>query len=205
MHTTKTMNTTTTKSRKTPRTMGAGLLAAGLLTALAACGSTAGSDSADHSGHGSSAAAGQDAGGTAAGPVQLSQGWVKTAKKGAMTAVFGTLHNASEQAVTVTGAATDAAGMTQLHETVNDSSGSSKMQEKKGGFELPAGGDYTLKPGGDHIMLMKLKREIKAGEQITLTLTTSAGDEKISVVAKDYTGAKEAYDMGSSHSGTSGH
>ncbi|MYM20451.1 copper chaperone PCu(A)C [Brevibacterium sp. 5221] len=135
--------------------------------------------------------------------LHLERGWVKAAGKGQMTAVFGTLSNDSASAITVTGAATDAAGMVQLHETSTDSSGGTTMQEKKGGFKVPGQGVYELKPGGDHIMLMKLGKALKPGAQIDLTLQTSAGEAKLTVGAKDFAGAQEEYG-GASPSDASG-
>jgi len=35
---------------------------------------------------------------------------------------------------------------------------------------VPAGGKLEMKPGGYHIMLINLKRELKAGQVIDLTL-----------------------------------
>ncbi len=46
-----------------------------------------------------------------------------------------------------------------------------RMNELKGGLELPAGKAVELKPGGFHIMLMDLKQPLKAESQIPLTLT----------------------------------
>jgi copper(I)-binding protein len=36
--------------------------------------------------------------------------------------------------------------------------------------EVPANGEAELKPGGMHIMLIGLKRDLKAGEKIPLVL-----------------------------------
>lgn len=180
--------------------LAAPLATAALVGTLAGCGGSA-------STHGGSSTAQSSA--TAAQPVDLQGGWVKTAKKGDMTAVFGTLASDSDAKVTVTGAQSSSAGMAQLHETVNDGSGSSKMQEKKGGFTIGAHKKYTLKPGGDHIMLMDLNKAIKPGATVDVTLKTSAGQARFSVVAKDYSGAKEHYDMDkksdSPHSGHASH
>jgi copper(I)-binding protein len=38
-------------------------------------------------------------------------------------------------------------------------------------LELPANKTVNLKPGGYHVMLIDIKRELKAGERVPLTLT----------------------------------
>lgn len=45
-------------------------------------------------------------------------------------------------------------------------------------LELPAGKAVELKPGGYHVMLMDLPREVKAGETVPLQLVLEAADGK---------------------------
>jgi periplasmic copper chaperone A len=45
-------------------------------------------------------------------------------------------------------------------------------------IEVPAGGTAELKPGGYHVMLIDLKRDLVAGEKFTLTLVFEKGGEK---------------------------
>jgi hypothetical protein len=80
-------------------------------------------------------------------------------------------------------AATDAAGLVEIHE-VQMENDVMKMRPVEGGIEIPAGGSVELKPGGYHIMLMELKRELLVGEAISLTLTFEMvnGGEPQSVV-----------------------
>ena len=47
-------------------------------------------------------------------------------------------------------------------------------------LEIPAGGTVELKPGGYHIMLIGLTRELVVGEKIDITLKfEKAGDVKV--------------------------
>lgn len=127
--------------------------------------------------------------------------WVKAADEG-MTGAFGRLRNDSENDISVTGAASPVAGFAELHETVSDDGGSTMMQEKEGGFVVPAGGELTFEPGGDHVMLMDLQEPIVPGDEVAITLTTDAGDIETTVVAKEFTGAQEEYVQG--HGGEDG-
>src|SRR5690606_23905499 len=111
------------------------VLAAGML-ALAGCGTT-------------------DAAPPAGESMTVTDAWVKAADSG-MTAVFGMLENTGGDDVAVVSATTAAAGATELHETVTDSSGAATMREVEGGFTIGAGERRALEPGADHLMLMGL-------------------------------------------------
>ena len=67
------------------------------------------------------------------------------------------------------GAATDLATQVEMHQTTM-SGGMMQMAPVKF-ITIPAGGQAELKPGGYHLMLIGLKRTLKAGEQATLNLT----------------------------------
>ncbi|MGK9147163.1 copper chaperone PCu(A)C [Plantibacter flavus] len=128
--------------------------------------------------------------------VTIENGWVKAADEG-MSAAFGELVNNSDQDVTVVSATTTASNMIELHETVENESGEMVMREKSGGFTIPAGTSLTLAPGGNHIMLMDLVNPIKAGDEVTFTLTFSDDSTtEFTVPAKDYSGANENYEGG---------
>jgi copper(I)-binding protein len=119
--------------------------------------------------------------------------WVK-ATDSDMTAMFGTVMNHSGKDRTIVSAKADVAGMVQLHETVADGSGATTMKEKKGGFPLSAGKSVTLQPGGDHVMLMGLKKKLQAGDTVTVTLTLDDGSAvKVQAPVKPFSGAKETY------------
>lgn len=134
----------------------------------------------------------------------LDDAWVKAADDG-MTAVFGELRNGTDHDINLVKAAYSDAEMVQLHETTEDGSGGMSMQEKEGGFVIPAGKSLSLKPGGDHIMIMGLKKAIKPGEQITVELVT-ADDQttEVTAVAKEYSGAQEDYAPGEADEGSDG-
>lgn len=136
--------------------------------------------------------------------LSLDGAWVKAADDG-MTAVFGELKNNTDQDITLVEAKYADAKMVQLHETEGDGSGGMSMQEKKGGFTIPAGESLDLEPGGDHIMIMGLKKAIKPGEQISLDLVTADGDTvEVTAVAKEYSGAQEDYAPGEAEGSSDG-
>ena len=131
---------------------------------------------------------------TAADSLTITDPWVKAADTG-MSAAFGSLENASDTDINVVSAASSAATMIELHETVEDDSGAMIMQQKEGGFIVPAGGSYELAPGANHLMLMGLTAPLTAGVEATFTLTLSDGSTfEFTAPAKDYSGANENYE-----------
>ena len=124
--------------------------------------------------------------------VTVADQWVKAAETG-MTGLFGTLKNSGTEEMTVISAASPAAGMVELHEVVGPA-GSTTMRPKTGGLAIPAGGSHVLAPGGDHIMLMDLKKPLKVGSDVEVTLTFADGTTlPFSAQVRDYSGAEENY------------
>ncbi len=140
------------------------------------------------------AGCGGDTATTAADALKVDEPWTKAVSQDkGMTGVFATIENEGKETITITGAESDVAGKVELHETTGDGKGGMSMKEKEGGFELAAGDTLELKPGGDHIMLMDLKQGIEPGEEIKITVKTSAGDFDLTASAREFTGAKEEY------------
>ena len=109
--------------------------------------------------------------------------WTRATPPGAKTgAGFMQLKNAGA-ADRVVGASSPVAGRVEMHVTVREGD-VMKMREVQG-FDVPAKGSFELKPGGAHLMLMDLKRPIKKGEKVPLTLKLEKGGElKVEMVAE---------------------
>lgn len=103
----------------------------------------------------------------------LTKSWTRaTTKK--MTGSYGMLKNTSDKDITLVGGTSPAAGMIEMHEIVTKA-GKNVMQKVEGGLVIPAGDMMELKPGDNHIMLMKLKKPLAAGDKVTFTLKDDAG------------------------------
>lgn len=137
--------------------------------------------------------------------ITVNDAWVKAADDG-MTAAFGSFANTgSTEATIVSVTATDITDELQLHETVADDSGAMVMRQVEGGFAIAAGESRLLEPGGDHIMVMSLKKALRAGDEVEFTVTMA--DEStftFTAPVKDYSGANETYED-DSHDGHDGH
>ncbi|MGO8738931.1 copper chaperone PCu(A)C [Rhodoblastus sp.] len=118
--------------------------------------------------------------------IQVEQAWARATPAGAKTgAVYLTIDNKSNAAERLTGATSDAAKTLQIHE-MKVVGGVMKMREITGGLAIPANGSVALKPGGYHVMLIGLKKPLKAGETVQLTLTfEKAGKVAVSAPVKD--------------------
>ncbi|WEK62139.1 MAG: copper chaperone PCu(A)C [Candidatus Microbacterium colombiense] len=133
--------------------------------------------------------------------ITIDDSWVKSADDG-MSAAFGTLVNSGSDDITVVSADTEASSMVELHETVENESGEMVMREIEGGFVIPAGGEFALEPGANHIMLMGLTHPLQAGDEVTVTLTFSDDSTyEFTAPVKDYSGANENYESGDEHEG----
>ena len=68
------------------------------------------------------------------------------------------------------------AGMVEIHEMAME--GNVMTMRAVAGLDLPAGKAVELKPGGYHVMLMDLKKPLKEGEAVPLTLVVEGKDGK---------------------------
>ncbi len=66
-------------------------------------------------------------------------------------------------------ATSDAAKVVELHETRNE--GGVMTMRPLSRFPLPAGGTLEMKPGGYHVMLLGLTRDLHQGDTVKVTLT----------------------------------
>ena len=127
----------------------------------------------------------------------ITDGWAKAADEG-NSAVFGMLRNPTSKPIRVIGAASPYSSVVQLHEVVMKD-GSMVMQQKEGGFTIPANGMLELKPGGNHLMFMGITKAITPGMMVPIKLITADGGVfRTKVMAKPFAGANETYDGGMS-------
>lgn len=93
---------------------------------------------------------------------------------GSTSAAYMTLQN-SGAADKLISASTDAAGVVEIHETKAGSGGMMMMAPLPTGLDVPANGSVELKPGGYHIMLMGVKKDLMPGQTFKLQLKFQSG------------------------------
>lgn len=100
------------------------------------------------------------------------------------SAAFFVIKNNSDKDIAITSVNSDIAEKNELHTHIKENKMMKMMKIEK--LVVPAKSSLELKSGGDHVMLMGLKKELKAGDEINLELSFSDGDKKnIKVPVKD--------------------
>jgi copper(I)-binding protein len=137
------------------------------LLALAACGQGAAPDGAP---------AGNTRPAASAGGIQVSDVWARQAmgsmsmgEGGANGAVYMTIRNMSGAPEKLLKAESAVAKSIELH-TMADNNGVMQMRPVAA-IDIPANGEVQLKPGGFHVMLIGLTKDLKAGDKLPLKLT----------------------------------
>ena len=94
------------------------------------------------------------------------------------TALYFTVENNSNEADTLYSIESDVSKMVQLHETY--SNGSVMGMREIGQIVINPGEKVELEPGGKHVMVMKLKKDLKIGDKVDFKLHfRKAGEIKI--------------------------
>ncbi len=96
---------------------------------------------------------------------------------GGSGAVFLVVDNHQIEDDRLIGVTTDVAEKAELHTHKESADGVMQMMAVPEGFVIPANDSHALARGGDHIMLMGLKRELKDGDKFPLTLTFERAGE----------------------------
>jgi hypothetical protein len=105
--------------------------------------------------------------------------WVRgTVANQKATGMFAQL--VSAKGGTLVSAASPVAGLVEIHEMAMD--GSVMKMRAVSAIELPAGKPVDLKPGGYHVMLMDLKKDLKPGDTVPVTLVIEGADKKREII-----------------------
>ncbi len=111
--------------------------------------------------------------------VHVENAWSRTAMKGGTGVVYMTITD-SGAPDRLTSVASPVATTAELHESFTEQ-GVAKMRSVAA-LPVTAGNPVTLAPGGYHIMLMGLKRELKEGDSFPVTLTFEHSGELTATV-----------------------
>ena len=111
--------------------------------------------------------------------ITIEDPWARSSPKMAKAgAAYMILTNNGGESDTLLSASTDAAEVVEFHESFMDENQVMKMRPIEGGvIEVPAGSSVELKPGGMHLMLIKLASPLEAGTQISLALNFEKSGE----------------------------
>ncbi|PWC26839.1 copper chaperone PCu(A)C [Teichococcus aestuarii] len=114
--------------------------------------------------------------------------WSRPALARIGTAVtYLTLRNDGSAPVRVVGGSTDIAETVEIHESVVDNN-VARMRPRPEGVAVPSGGSVRFQPNGLHLMLMKPRADLRAGQIFTITLRLDNGatlDVPVTVAARE--------------------
>jgi len=112
----------------------------------------------------------------AAGHLVIEHAWIRSAPPAAMMlAGYATLRNDGDMPITVTGADSADFADVSLHQSVEEN-GVERMRPL-GSVEIAPGASLEFAPGGRHFMLMRPKRELSAGDQVKIHISTNSGND----------------------------
>jgi len=110
--------------------------------------------------------------------IKIIDPWMRPNAKGMASALYFTIENNTEAADTLFKVESDLAERIEIHETY--SSGDVMGMREVGMIIVKAGSSFELKPGAHHIMLMRLKNDVKEGDSGEFILHfKNAGEIKI--------------------------
>jgi copper(I)-binding protein len=116
--------------------------------------------------------------------VRASSGWVKLPAPGEKQAkAFVTIENPTMYGIYVTSATADEAAKVELRD--GSQSGDARLNPVEF-ISVPAYDRVDMGPNGLHLLLLDLKRPLKPGDRVTLTLSTdNAGVLEVVAVVRD--------------------
>lgn len=124
------------------------------------------------------------AGCTVKSDIHISDVWARPGLAEGNSAVFFIVENSTNEDDTILSASSDIAEAVELHKStlVDDV----MKMEKQEFVPVPAGEDVFFKPGGLHVMLIGLEKDLMVGDEFGLLLTLENGGEiSLNVVVKE--------------------
>ncbi|QNM98325.1 copper chaperone PCu(A)C [Chitinimonas koreensis] len=130
------------------------------------------------------------------GTLEIHHPWARATPPGQGNgAVYLKINNAGGQPDALVAASVGALARAELHAHLNEN-GVMKMRPVER-VAVPAKGSALLKPGGDHVMLIGLKRPLKEGDKLPLTLRfEKAGEVKVEIKVEPLTVDAESLHAG---------
>ena len=134
-----------------------------------------------------------------AGDLRIGHPYTRTTPPGATTAgAYLSIDNKGKAADKLVRASSPAAGLVELHSMSMD--GNVMRMRAVPAIEVAPGATVKLAPGGLHVMLQELKRPLKKGVRVPLTLVFErAGEVKVELAVEDAAAGAAASGHGGDH------
>jgi copper(I)-binding protein len=117
------------------------------------------------------------------GNLRVTHPWAyETSEQQKTAGLFMDINNMGLESDVLLSAETDIAEIVEIHSVTNED-GIMKMRSMPNGLELRSEDITVLKPKDNHVMLINLKKQLKAGDEVPLTLKFKhAGEMKVNAV-----------------------
>lgn len=120
----------------------------------------------------------------ATGPLEVKGAWSRPALKGDNGAVYLVIENGTSQDDALLSVGTNIASAVELHQSQVEGDQMSMHQLEE--VMLPVGEAVEFSPGGLHLMLAGLTRELTTGDTFDITLVfEKAGEKVVTVIVQD--------------------
>jgi copper(I)-binding protein len=116
--------------------------------------------------------------------IAVQDAWARPGFRGDNSAVYLSIINFNKQGYGLIGAYSDVAGGAEIHLSKMDAEGTMTM-ERQDRVAIPGNDTVELAPGGLHIMLVNLVKDLSVGDAFSITLEFQrAGDITFEVEVK---------------------
>ena len=116
--------------------------------------------------------------------IEVDELWMRPVQQGENGAVYFVIHNHSSQADALTGISSDVAEATEIHESQMNAD--VMQMHPVQSLPLEPDAEVAFEPGGYHVMLVGVQKELKVGDEIQITLHfQKSGDLALTVPVSD--------------------
>jgi copper(I)-binding protein len=120
----------------------------------------------------------------AEGGLEVREPWMRPAAQGENGAIYFVIDNRGSNPDALSGASTDVAEVVEMHESRMN--GDVMQMQQLDSVPLERSSETKFEPGGLHLMLVGLKKDLQVGEEVPITLHfTNAEDITVSVPVAD--------------------
>jgi len=124
--------------------------------------------------------------------MEVHEVWMRPAAQGENGAVYFVIHNHSSEADEITSVSTDIAQAVEIHESTMN--GDVMEMHQLESLPLEAYAEIKFAPGGLHLMLVNLKKDVNVGDEIEITLHfRDLEDIKVMVPVRDTPAPEEEH------------
>ena len=116
--------------------------------------------------------------------IEIRDAWLRPAAQGENGAVYFVIHNQGSKDDALTGVSSDVAEAVEMHES--QMSDDVMQMQQLDSVPLKRSSEIKFEPGGLHVMLVDLKKDLNLGDEIEITLHfTNFEDMQVTVPVQD--------------------